>query len=489
MTAATYFLETMGCQMNVLDSELVEGELRAIGLAPAASMREADVVLINTCSVRQHAEDKVWSRLGELRRIKRARPDMVIGVIGCMAERDGDNLLARCEHVDLLCGPGQLVRIPQLLDDVLSTHGRPVALAQSRSRKLSADERSSDLDGLERLDLSREAPADGSAQAYIRVQRGCDKFCTYCVVPFTRGPEISRPPANIVAEARRLCERGVKEITLLGQTVNSYAHKENGRTVRFGELLERVHETPGLQRLRFVTNYPGDFDAAILEAMRDLPKVCEYLHIPAQSGSNAVLKRMNRDYTAEQYIELMDQARAVVPGIALAGDFIVGFCGETDADFEQTVALVERIRYKNLFVFKYSPRPSTVADRRLPDDVPIDVKRERNSRLLEMQKRISLEDHQRLIGRSVEVLVEGYSKAAIRAQEAEQDRGGEATWRRSDQLTGRTRGDRIVVFPGDASVIGRLVKVRVTGVTALTLHGELERPADALYSITDRAAH
>ncbi len=468
------FLETMGCQMNVLDSQLVSGQLRALGYEPTGHAKDADVVLINTCSVRGHAEEKVYSRLGELERIKRRRPEMIIAVIGCMAERDGDGVLARCRHVDLLCGPGQLARLPALIAEVMEKHSRPAALAQSRSRTLSAEERSLALYDLEALDMARPIPRDGSArQSYIRVQRGCDKFWTCCVVPVTLGPEVSGATANIVEEARRLADDGAKEITLLGQTVNSYAYPENGRTVRFAELLQRVHEVPGIERLRFVTSYPGDFTDDVLEAMRDLPRVCEYLHIPAQSGSNSVLQRMKRRYTVEEYVDLIDRARAIVPGVALAGDFIVGFSGETDAEFEQSVALRERVRYQNCFIFRYSPRPGTAADRTLPDDVPMDVKRWRNTRLLQLQDRISREDNARRIGQTVEVLVEGFSKAAIRAQEAEQSRGHEVGWRRSDQLTGRTRGDQIVVFPGPASLIGRFVRVRITSATALTLHGNV----------------
>lgn len=469
-----YFLETMGCQMNRLDSELVAGQLRALGYEPAGGPDDADIVLINTCSVRQHAEDKVYSRLGELRQLKRRRADMLIGIIGCMAERDGDAILSECEHVDLLCGPNQLARVPELIQAVLAERQRPVALMENQSRKLSPAERSLALDSLEAIDLNRVIPTDGSVlQSYVRVQRGCDKFCSFCVVPFTRGPEVGRPPANIVQESQRLADAGAKEITLLGQTVNSYAYQENGRTVRFAELLARVHAVSGIERLRFVTSYPGDFTDDILEAMRDLPKVCEYLHIPAQSGSNTVLERMKRHYTAEQYVDLIERARAIVPGISLAGDFIVGFTGETDDDFEKTVALVERVRYSNTFIFKYSPRPGTAADRRLADDVPPAVKRERNMRLLDVQKRISLADRQRFIGETLEVLVEGFSKAAIKAQDAEQTRGHEVGWRRSDQLTGRTRGDEIVVFTGPASLIGRFVGVRITAATALTLHGDV----------------
>jgi tRNA-2-methylthio-N6-dimethylallyladenosine synthase len=464
--------------MNVLDSELVLGQLCALGYAPADDYASADLVLLNTCSVRQHAEDKVYSRLGELHRVKCERPDMILGVIGCMAERDHTGIRRRARHVDLLCGPGNLNELPALIAEVVETRERAgrhevaVALEHDHSRKEAAARRSVMYDSIEALDRSRGLPPRGDVlQSYVRVQRGCDKFCSFCVVPFARGPERSRPLTHIVEETRKLADFGAKEITLLGQTVNSYSYQENGRVTRFAELLERVHEVGGIERLRFVTSYPGDFDNGILEAMRDLPKVCEYLHLPAQSGSNAVLKRMKRRYAVEQYVDLIEQARSIVPGISLAGDFLVGFSGETDADHAETLKLIERVRYKNIFMFKYSQRPGTTADRRLPDDVPDEVKKRRHADLVKLQQEISLEHHRAIIGREVEVLVEGYSKAAMKARQAERVSGEVRSWRRSDQLTGRTRGDEIVVFPGPESLIGRMVRVKVASATALTLHG------------------
>ena len=468
----TVYLETMGCQMNVLDSELVLGQLRALGYQPTEDMSRADVVLLNTCSVREHAEQKVLSRLGALKKPKQTNRDMVIGVIGCMAERDPDGLFAKMPHVDLVCGPGELNKVPALIEEVQAGRSRAIALAQSLSRKSTPLQRALEYDSVEALDLTREpAPGESVLQSYIRVQRGCDKFCTFCVVPFTRGPERSRPASHIVNEARMLADRGAKEITLLGQTVNSYVSEENGREVRFAELLERVSAVAGIERVRFVTNYPGDFTDDILQAMRDIPQVCEYLHIPAQSGSDAVLKRMRRQYTALQYVELIDRVRDRVSGIAVAGDFIVGFCGETERDHEATLELIQRCCFKNIFVFKYSPRPGTVAHKREADDVPEDMKRRRNVELLSLQEGIASSANQRLIGSTFEVLVEGYSKAALKAQEAEQTRGQEVGWRPFDQLVGRTRTDQIVVFPGGPNLIGSLVTIRITAATALTLHG------------------
>ncbi|MBU0719394.1 MAG: tRNA (N6-isopentenyl adenosine(37)-C2)-methylthiotransferase MiaB [Planctomycetes bacterium] len=475
MPRRTVYLETMGCQMNVLDSELVLGQLRALGYEPVNDIALADVALLNTCSVRDHAEQKALSRLGAWRAPKSANPDMVVGVIGCMAERDPDGLIAKMPHVDLVCGPGELNKIPALIEEVRTSRVRAIALSQSFSRKNTPLQRTVEFDSVEALDLSREpSPGERVLQPYIRVQRGCDKFCTFCIVPFTRGPERSRPPQQIIAEAKMLADRGAKEVTLIGQTVNSYVNQENGRPVRFAELLERVSQVSGIERIRFVTSFPGDFTDDVLQAMRDLPKVCEYLHLPVQSGSDAVLKRMRRGYPVGEYVDLVEQARDVVPGLTIASDFIVGFCGETEAEHRASVALIEHCRFKNIFVFKYSARPGTVADKRLADDVPEEAKRRRNTELLAVQEHISAGHNQGLVGSTVEVLIEGYSKAAIKAQEAEQTRGTEVGWQQSDQLVGRTRGDQIVVFTGEPGYIGQFAEVRITAATALTLHGSLE---------------
>ncbi len=474
MSRKTVYLETMGCQMNVLDSELVLGRLRAQGYEPISDMTAADVVLINTCSVRDHAEQKALSRLGTLKKPKQRNGEMIVGVIGCMAERDPEGIFTKMPHVDLVCGPSELNKVPALIEEVRENRIRAIALSLSSSRKSTPLQRALEYDSVEALDLSRDpAPGHGVLQSYIRVQRGCDKFCTFCVVPFTRGAERSRPPSQIIDEARMLADRGAREVTLLGQTVNSYVNQDNGRPVRFAELLAEVADVPGIERVRFVTSFPGDFTDDIFEAMRDLPKVCEYLHLPAQSGSDAVLERMRRQYTVSEYVDLIDRGRDYVPALTVAGDFIVGFCGETEEDHEASVRLIERCAFKNIFVFKYSQRPGTVAARRGTDNVPDEVKRRRNGELLDCQERISAAANRKLIGSVVEVLVEGYSKAAAKAQEAEQTRGQEVSWRRSDQLVGRTRTDRIVVFPGKPEHIGRLARVRITAATALTLHGTL----------------
>jgi tRNA-2-methylthio-N6-dimethylallyladenosine synthase len=389
-----------------------------------------------------------------------------------------EDLFTQMPHLDLICGPGELHRLPELVERARHNGRHAIAVAASQSRRTKLAERAAEADPLEVLDLSRHSQTDGSSlQAYVRVQRGCDKFCTYCVVPHTRGPERCRPPANIVAEARRLVAAGCRELTLLGQTVNSYLYPDDGEPVRLAQLLERIQALDGLVRLRFITSYPADWDEDIFRVMRDCPKVCPYLHIPAQSGSDRILKAMKRGYTAAEYLRLMDTARRYVPDIALAGDFIVGFCGETDADFRATVDLVRRVEYKSIFVFKYSPRPGTPAERVKDDDVPLDVKGRRNNELLAVQSEISLKHKRSLIGQTVDVLVEGYSKAARRARrgEAPEAEDAESGIHASErQLVGRTPHDLITVFDGEPEHIGALVRVRIASVSPLTLFGTIQ---------------
>jgi tRNA-2-methylthio-N6-dimethylallyladenosine synthase len=484
------YLETFGCQMNVLDSELVLGQLRAQGYEKVDEREQADVIIYNTCSVREHAEQKVWSRLGELRHRKKNEPNLVIGVIGCMAERDGTNIFNRFPHVDVLCGPGELDKLPALVHNAVVTAGergerrgaseRQVALMGATSRRSSTLAAAEDT--LELLDLSRSvSPGDDVAQAYVRITRGCNKFCTYCVVPYTRGPEVHRPPQNIVDEVKKLAVAGAKEVTLLGQTINHYAHAHgDGRVTSFAELLYLIHESvPHLPRLRFVTSFPRDFTDQALQAMRDCERICRYLHVPAQHGNDRILKLMNRGYTAQQYRDFVGRARAMMPDVSIASDFIVGFPTETDAEFQQTVDLVRECRFKNSFIFKYSPRPGTTAIDRFADDVPEDVKRRRNSLLLAVQQQVSVESNGEQIGKTLEVMIEGESKLVSR-QTAYPSSKVELGWEtrasrpsRTTQLIGRTRGDQIVCFDGDISLKGELLDVEITDARNLTLFGRL----------------
>ncbi|MCG8406453.1 MAG: tRNA (N6-isopentenyl adenosine(37)-C2)-methylthiotransferase MiaB [Phycisphaerales bacterium] len=483
----TIYLETMGCQMNALDSDLTLGALMARGFRLTDEPLDADLVVLNTCSVRQHAEDKVYSRLGHLKGSRKRNPEQIVAVIGCMAERDGDGLLEKMSHVDILCGPSELHRLPSLIDDVRTTR-RPAIALSGRLREHSTEVRHvGEHEDLEALDSGRTfgltthaamPKVFGRHQAYVRITRGCNKFCTFCVVPYTRGPERHRPPGQIVEEVRRLAENGVMEVTLLGQTVNHYHYVGEGPDgeTSFAELLRRVHdEVPALPRLRFVTSFPRDFTDEALEVMASSPRICKYLHIPAQSGSNLVLKRMNRGYTIEQYLALLDRARSLMPELCIAGDMIVGFSGETEDEFRMSLELLRSAKYKNCFIFKYSPRPGTLADDRLPDDVPDEEKRLRNNEMLAVQAEINLANHQAMLGRTVEVLVEGPSKGAIKAQESEQSRGEEVdqTVGLRNQLVGRTTGDQMVVFDGVSEMIGRFLQTQIIAATPYTLHGRV----------------
>src|SRR5437879_3372856 len=429
--AKKLYIETVGCQMNVLDSELVVGSLRRQGYELIHEPTEADVILFNTCSVRQHAEEKIYSALGRLRSHKQRHPSKIVGVLGCMAQKDQELVRKRAPHVDIVCGTGQLSRLPELIAEVERTGLPQLALSLDRAEASRPEVEQS----FESYDPLRDPSMRPSPfQAYVRIMIGCDKFCTYCIVPSVRGPEQSRHPEHIAAEVRQLADEGCQEITLLGQTVNSYKHElGDGRRVRLADLLARSHDTAGIERIKFITNFPRDMTDDLLDAVRELPKVCPYLHVPAQSGCNDVLKRMKRLYTVEYYRDMLARCRARVPGVAVSSDFIVGFCGETEESFERTCALVRTAGFKNSFIFKYSPRPGTKGHERFADDVPEEVKKRRNNDLLAIQNAVSLADHRGRIGQTVAVLVEGPSKNALK-------RVGPGP----KQLTGRTMTDHIV---------------------------------------------
>lgn len=455
------YIETVGCQMNVLDSELVVGSLRRQGYELTHEPLDADVILFNTCSVRQHAEDKIYSALGRLRSHKQRHPSKIVGVLGCMAQKDQELIRRRAPHVDIVCGTGQLVRLPELIAEVQRTGKPQLALSLDRKEASRPEvERS-----FESYDPLRDPSMRPSRfQAYVRIMIGCDKFCTYCIVPKVRGPEQSRPPEHIAAEVRQLAAEGCREVTLLGQTVNSYQYDQgDGRRNRLSDLLSRIHDTAGIERIKFITNFPRDMSDDLLEAVRELPKVCPYLHVPAQSGCNEVLRRMKRLYTVEYYREMLTRCRERVPGVAISSDFIVGFCGETEESFARTCDLVANAGFKNSFIFKYSPRPGTKGDELYPDDVPEEIKKYRNNELLAIQNQVSLADHLGRVGHTVEVLVEGPSKTALKHDSA----GGPL------QLTGRTRTDHIVVFEGNERLIGRFVQVAVEAATPFTLFGRV----------------
>src|SRR5262245_39396755 len=458
------YIETVGCQMNVLDSELVVGGLKRQGYELTPTPADADLILYNTCSVRQHAEDKIYSALGRVRHLKGRNPATVVGVLGCMAQKDQDLIRKRAPHVDIVCGPGQLGQLPELIAEVRKSGTPQMAISLGRADA----SRPEVTHSFESYDPLREPSMRPTAfQAFVRTQFGCDKFCTYCIVPSVRGPEQSRPPAHILAEVQQLADQGCKEITFVGQTVNSYRHKSGARTTSLADLLALVHDTSGIERIKFVTNFPKDMDDDLLQAVRDLPKVCEYLHVPAQSGCDEILKRMKRLYTVGYYREMLHRWRETVPGVAISSDFIVGFCGESEASFEKSCDLAREAGFKNSFIFKYSTRPGTKAADLYPDDVPEEIKKRRNNDLLAIQAEQSLKDHRRWIGSAVEVLVEGPSKHAQGFSEPE----ALATGIR--QLTGRTMTDHIVVFDGADRLVGQAIPVQIHDATAYTLFGEV----------------
>ena len=436
MNSLRVFIHAFGCQMNKLDAELALSALRREGYVECGTPEEADVILYNTCSVREHAEQRVYSNVGKLKQLKRRRPDVVIGILGCMAQKERERIFERLPHVNIVCGTRDFPHIAEL-----------VAEARRKGRVLAC--RESGTLAFERDAACRPSPF----RAFVSVMRGCDNYCSYCIVPYVRGREISRPPGEVIEEVKRLVDDGCREITLLGQNINSYG-KSFGKPGALAELLPELDKISGLARLRFVTSHPRDMSRRILEAVRALPSVCESLHMPAQSGSDRILKAMNRGYTSGDYRDVVALARELVPGVAVASDFIVGFPGESAEDFEQTAALICDARFQNSFIFKYSTRPGTRAAA-LEDDVPWGEKKRRNVALLDIQSAISAEEYAKFVGREVEVLVEGTSK------------------RNPNRLTGRLRTNHIVVFEGPKHLAGKLVSVKVGSSTSLTLVGEL----------------
>ena len=491
MSPPRVHITTYGCQMNQLDSELVAEVLRASGAHVVADPRAADVLLYVTCAVRAHAENRVFSNIGKLAARKRREPHLVVGLLGCMAQEHGLGVRRRAPLVDLVCAPGRLAELPALV--AAARAGRPAeALDPCRSEAGAAAFASADaaLDEAEiRRPLGGRAPGSPGrrrgkpGQAYVVAIRGCDNFCSYCVVPYVRGPDRSRAPSAVLEEVRRLVGQGARQVTLLGQAVNQYAADEGGRTWDLADLLARAAETPGLARLAFITNHPKALDERLAGLFRDVPRVCPYLHMPAQSGSDAVLGRMNRGYTASEYLDRVAMARALRPDLAVASDFIVGFPGETETDFQATCDLVRRARFSGAFVFKYSARPGTAAARQFPDDVPDAEKRRRNNALLALVGEITGEENRAFVGRTVRVLVEEISPRG--RQGGLQERRASAAAKRGSeffnpqfaihnpQLRGRTPCHRIVVFDGPPPLVGSEVDVEVIGSSPLTLFGRL----------------
>lgn len=435
------FTETFGCQMNKLDSELAQQALSEAGFQHTDDVKQADLIVLNTCSVRDQAENRVLSRLGRLKPGGPLRKEgAVVAVTGCMAQRQGEKLFKVAPHLDIITGTKEFVRLPELYDEV-----------KGRSEHMAA------IDLRDAFRYARDpAHRTEKHRAFVSIMRGCDLHCTYCIVPTTRGPEESRPLQDVVDEVRRLVDDGVVEVTLLGQTVNSWGKQLPG-SPDLADLLAALDSIRGLLRLRFITSHPNFFKDRFWERVRDLRTFCPYIHVPVQHGHDRILKRMARLYTVDRYRDMVAEARAAIPGIALASDWIVGFPSETEAEHEASKAIMREVGFHQSYVFKYSPRPNTPSERRLADDVPQADKDRRCNELLDIQGEISLARNQALIGQAVEVLVEGPSKTNAK------------------RLSGRTRLHEIVIFddPGGADLVGKLAGVQIEYVSPHSLYGAL----------------
>lgn len=434
------YIETYGCQMNAGDSEVVLSILQCEGLRYTTDPAEADVILINTCSIRDNAEQRIWGRLRELRQYKKKNRGLLVGVIGCMAERLREQLITQEDLVSVVAGPDSYRDLPRLLREAEGG-------AKAVNVLLSREETYAEISPV-RLDKN-------GVSAFVSIMRGCNNMCSYCVVPYTRGAERSRDPKTILREARELFDGGYREVTLLGQNVNSYRWEDESGVTTFADLLAAVASIDPLLRVRFSTSHPKDLSDEVLHTMARFPNLCRAIHLPAQSGSSRMLELMNRKYTREWYLGRIEAIRRILPDCAISTDLIAGFCTETEEDHQLTLSLMREVGYASAFMFKYSERPNTKAARHMKDDVPDEVKTARLNEIIALQNELSLESNRQDVGHEFEVLVEGESK-------------------RSDaQLFGRTSQNKVVVFDRGNVQIGDYVRVRVTDCSSATLHGEL----------------
>ncbi len=433
------FIQTYGCQMNQYDSERIARLMEREGYAPTELAEEADLILLNTCSVRDKAEQKVYSALGRWRELKEKNPDVIIGVGGCVAQQEGENLLRRVPHLDLVFGTHNIHKLGRMVREAESSGNRPVEIAFYRDPSYMED--------------PEARPTVHGAKAYVTIMHGCNKVCSFCIVPYVRGRELSRPSASILREIEELAAQGVKEVMLLGQNVNSYG--KTAGELSFPQLLHRVNDVAGLERIRFTTSHPQDLSPGLIEAYASLDKLCEHLHLPIQSGSDSVLQRMRRGYTREEYLDRIRRLRARRPEVALSTDIIVGFPGENEEEFEGSLEILQEVEYGDIYAFSYSPRPHTSANKMYADDVAEDVKKERLDRVLKAQGMISRRKNEKRVGKIEEVLVEGPAKLG------------------RSQMMGRTRTNRIVNFVGPEELSGQLTRVRITAAGANSLTGEL----------------
>jgi len=432
-----YYIFTYGCQMNVRDSETIAGLLEAMGYVEAASPEEADLILFNTCSVRHSAENKVYGKLGEIMSLKKKNPDILIAFGGCMAQLAEVRQKLKKQGVDVVFGTHNIHELPHLIQKVRESQ-LPVFKVWEREGQV-----------IESLPSKRQ----NGISAFVNIMYGCNNFCSYCIVPYTRGRERSRHFADIIKEVKELAANGYKEVTLLGQNVNSYGRGLDVK-IDFADLLRKVNAVEGIERIRFTTSHPKDVSDKLIDTIAECSKVCEHIHMPLQAGSNTVLQRMNRSYTREHYLELVGKIRNKIPGIAITSDLIVGFPGETEEDFRQTLDMVEKVRFDAAFTFMYSPRSGTKAAL-FGDQVSLEEKKERLQRLNDVQYRIATEINESLAGTVQEVLAEGPSKT------------------NKEKLTSRTRTNRIVIFSGPKTLIGKLINVKIVKARTFSLFGEL----------------
>jgi tRNA-2-methylthio-N6-dimethylallyladenosine synthase len=437
------YIETFGCQMNVSDSEKIVELLQGIGYSHTHDASLADLIILNTCSVRAKAEQKIYSRLGRLKEQKNRKRSLILGVGGCVAQQEGERLLEKVPCLDIVFGTHNLHKLAELV------------LAAEEGKRLS---QTAFLDNETRLDLFPAAEGEGGVSRFVTIMQGCDNYCTYCIVPYVRGREISRRSVDIIDEIRKMVDRGVREVTLLGQNVNSYGLKSPGEP-DFAALLRLVAKVPGVERIRFSTSHPKDISQPLIDCFAELPKLCGHIHLPAQSGSDTLLARMNRGYSRRQYLEKIAALNEARPGIQITGDMIVGFPGESAADFAETLSLMEEVRYADLFSFIYSLRPETRAAE-FPDDISRKEKQERLEQLQSLQRAMTLERNRSFVGSRQQVLVEGFS-------------------RRGDQLSGRCSGNRIVNFAADPALIGSIVDLTITRAYQNSLLGELQGTANS----------
>ena len=443
MKVKKFYIETYGCQMNVADSEVVAAILENAGFARTDEREKADVILVNTCSVRENAEQRVRGRVQGFTELRKKNPQLLVGVMGCMAERLGAALFEQEKNVNIVVGPDAYMDLPLLIEK--AEQGEKAINVELSETETYKDICPSRIDGT-------------AISGFVSIMRGCNNFCTYCIVPYTRGRERSRSPRSIVNEVLDLQAKGYKEVTLLGQNVNSYLWRGEGQEINFPALLERVATTfPGM-RVRFATSHPKDMSDEILRTIAAHPNICRHIHLPVQSGSNSVLRDMNRKYTREWYLDRIRAIREIIPDCGLSTDVFVGFHNESEEDFQQTLELMREVRFDSAFMFKYSERPGTAAFKRLADNVPEEVKGRRLQELIDLQVELSHESNRRDVGKTFEVLVEGTSK------------------KKADELFGRSSQNKVIVFPDNGAKAGDLVRVAVRGCTSATLIGEAINP-------------